>query len=59
MSCDGCSSRLKKMLEKHPDVDQAEVDHENGYAMITGIISHGAASETVDKAGFRVVQKEN
>lgn len=52
MSCEGCSGRLKKLLEKHADVQQAEVSHVDGTAVISGSINDTDASTIVDKAGF-------
>lgn len=52
MSCEGCSGRLKKLLEKHADVQQAEVSHVDGTAVISGNIDDAEATAIVDKAGF-------
>jgi copper chaperone len=53
MSCEGCSGRLKKLLEKHADVQQAEVSHVDGTATISGSINEADASTIVYKAGFK------
>lgn len=58
MTCDGCSSRLKKLFDKHPDVVQAEVDHVNGTAMIAGNLTEEMAAEIIDKAGFTYKGKD-
>jgi len=58
MSCDGCSSRLKKIFDNHPEVEQAEVDHVNGTAMIAGKITEEMAAEMVEKAGFTYAGKD-
>lgn len=53
MTCTGCSSRVRKLLEKHPDVTSADVSHETGLAMVTGTPSESELSEVVEKAGFK------
>lgn len=52
MSCEGCSGRLKKLLEKHADVQQAEVSHAEGTAVVSGSIDDADAATIVEKAGF-------
>ncbi|MCH8566918.1 MAG: heavy-metal-associated domain-containing protein [Balneolales bacterium] len=52
MTCTGCSDRLKKQLEKHPDISMAEVDHVNGSALVTGIFSETTVAEIIDNSGF-------
>lgn len=52
MSCEGCSGRLKKLLEKHADVEHADVSHADGTAVVSGSITDADASIIVDKAGF-------
>lgn len=58
MTCDGCSSRLKKLFEKHPEVQQAEIDHVDGTAMIAGKITEEMAAGIIDKAGFTYKGKD-
>lgn len=52
MSCSGCSSRIKKLLEKHSEVSQADVDHLTGIASIQGEISDDEVKEVITRAGF-------
>ncbi|MCH8485226.1 MAG: heavy-metal-associated domain-containing protein [Candidatus Cyclonatronum sp.] len=52
MTCNGCSSRLKKQLEKHPQIEKAEVDHTNGIAMIAGKVTEEMVAEIVEASGF-------
>lgn len=52
MTCEGCSSRLKKQLEKHPQIQKAEVDHVNGIAMIAGEVTEAMVAEIVEATGF-------
>jgi copper chaperone CopZ len=52
MSCSGCSSRIKKLLEKHSDVSNADVDHLTGTASIEGEISEDEIKDIIVRAGF-------
>jgi copper chaperone CopZ len=52
MSCSGCSSRIKKLLEKHSEVSNADVDHLTGTASIEGEISEDEIKDIIVRAGF-------
>ncbi len=57
MMCMHCSGRVKKVLEALPEVDVAEVSHENGTAVVTlcGEISDEALKAVVENEGYKVV----
>ena len=52
MTCNGCSSRLQKLFDRHDDVEQATVSHETGTATIIGSINQSEIKQIVEKAGF-------
>ena len=52
MTCSGCSSRVKKLLEKQQGVITAVVDHVTGEAEINGNISDPQVKQIVEKAGY-------
>jgi copper chaperone CopZ len=58
MSCDGCSSRLTRLLEKHPLIEEARVDHVNGKALIAGRIRLEEIETIVEEAGFTFKGKD-
>ena len=47
MMCGHCEARVKKVLEALPEVEQAEVSHETGSAVVT--LSAEVADETLKK----------
>ena len=54
MSCGGCSSRIKRVLEARPDVRSADIDHERGQCLIE-MVEDGdtnAIVQAVNDAGF-------
>lgn len=54
MSCGGCSSRIKRVLEARPDVRSADIDHERGQGLIE-MVEDGdmnAIVQAVNDAGF-------
>ena len=48
MMCGHCEARVKKALEALPEVDQAEVSHEAGTAVVT--LNTQAADDVLRKA---------
>ena len=57
MTCGGCSSSVKKVLEAEDAVKSAEVDHEKGTALVNydaNKISLERFEEIIDKAGFEL-----
>ncbi len=57
MTCTGCSSRLKKLLEKHDKVTSVEVSHETGISKINGFPSESEVRQIVENAGFDFLGK--
>ncbi len=57
MTCGGCSSRLKKLLEKHDSISSAEVSHEEGISKINGNPSDQIVRQIVENAGFKFLGK--
>ena len=54
MSCGGCSSRIKRVLEARPYVRSADIDHERGQGLIE-MVKDGdtnAIVQAVNDAGF-------
>lgn len=58
MSCGGCSSRLKGVLENHPEVIDAVVSHstDSGTITTTENISAQEVMTVIDNAGFSASQ---
>ena len=54
MSCEGCSSRIKRMLEARPDVRSANIDHDRGHGLIEMVESGdtNAIVQAVNDTGF-------
>lgn len=54
MTCDGCSSRLKKVLEANPDVLDAKVSHvkDSGVIITTKNLTTDNVIVMVNSAGF-------
>ena len=54
MTCGGCSSRVKQVLEANPDVLNAVVSHENDSGVITTTdkLTTDNVIVIVDSAGF-------
>lgn len=52
MTCSGCSSRVKKLLEKQQGVINATVDHVTGEAEVHGNISDPQVKQIVENAGY-------
>ena len=60
MMCPHCSGRVKKVLEALEEIEQAEVSHENGTAVITAIANDADALRArcvtlIEEAGYTVV----
>ena len=54
MSCGGCSSRIKRVLEARPDVRSADIDHDLGRGLVE-MVEDGdtnAIVQAVNAAGF-------
>ncbi len=58
MMCMHCSGRVKTVLEELPQVDFADVSHENGTATVTlnTDIDNAILKETVEKQGYKVIE---
>ena len=58
MMCMHCSGRVKNVLEELPQVDVADVSHENGTATVTlnTDIDNALLKETVEKQGYKVLE---
>jgi len=56
MTCNGCSSRLERVLLHTEGVDSAVISHESGSAMIGGTASLESVREAIEGAGFVVVR---
>ena len=58
MMCMHCSGRVKTVLETLPQVDLAEVSHENGTATLTlnNDIENALLKETVENQGYKVLE---
>ena len=54
MSCEGCSSRIKRVLEARPDVRSANIDHDRGHGLIEMVESGDANAivQAVNDTGF-------
>jgi len=54
MTCGGCSSRVKRVLEARPDVQSADIDHDRGHGLVE-LVEGGdtnAIVQAVNAAGF-------
>ncbi len=58
MMCMHCSGRVKTVLEALPQVDLAEVSHENGTATVTlnADTENSILKETVENQGYKVME---
>ena len=58
MSCGGCSSRLKGVLENHPEVLAADVSHSTDSGTITTTVNITAEEvmTVIENAGFSASQ---
>ncbi len=59
MTCGGCSSGLKGLLEKAPGVQSADVSHETKSGDVTideAVTNRGAVVAVIEKAGYEVVE---
>ena len=56
MMCGHCEARVKKVLEALPEVEQAEVSHEAGTAVVTlcADIADGVLKKTVEDQDYKV-----
>jgi copper chaperone len=55
MHCDGCASRVKRVLEKEPGVRNAEVSYETGEARVKyddQAVSVSRFRELIERAGY-------
>lgn len=57
MMCSHCEARVKEILEKIPEVNEAVVSHETGTALLklNGEINDSVISEVIESAGYRYV----
>ena len=60
MMCGHCEARVKKWLEKLPEVDVAEVSHEAGTAVVklNAEISDDVLRKTVEDQDYQVISVE-
>lgn len=56
MMCGHCEARVKKVLEALPEVEQAEVSHEAGTAVVTlcADIADDVLKKTVEDQDYKV-----
>lgn len=54
MTCNGCASRLQRVLGKQEGVETAVVSFESGTATVSGIVSLDVLKGAVEGAGFEV-----
>ena len=57
MMCGHCSGRVKKALEELPQVESAEVSHENGTAIVTlhAEVADDVLKQAVEAQDYKVV----
>ena len=57
MMCGHCEARVKKCLEALPQVDQAEVSHENGTAIVTlnADVDDAVLTKAVEDQDYKVI----
>lgn len=57
MMCGHCEARVKKVLEALPEVETAEVSHEDGTAIVTlnAEISDEVLKKTVEDQDYKVL----
>ncbi len=60
MMCGHCSGRVKKVLEKLPEVEVAEVSHETGTAVVTlnAEVSNEVLTQVVEDQDYKVLSVE-
>ena len=60
MMCGHCSGRVKKVLEKLPEVEVAEVSHETGTAVVTlnAEVSNEVLTQVVEDQDYKVISVE-
>lgn len=58
MMCGHCEARVKKVLEALPEVESADVSHENDSAVVTlnAPLSDDALKNTVEEQGYNVIE---
>ena len=54
MTCNGCASRLERVLAKQEGVEAATVSYADGTAVVSGMIDLARIKEAVENAGFEV-----
>ncbi len=54
MTCNGCASRLERVLAKQEGVEAATVSYPDGTAVVAGMIDIAVIKEAVENAGFEV-----
>jgi copper chaperone len=62
MSCDGCATTIKRLIEKHPGVRMASVSFGDRQARVLydpELIEEGQLVDTIRRPGFRVVGRES
>ena len=57
MMCPHCEARVKKVLEKFPEIDSAEVSHEAGTAVVTlnAPMDETAVKQAVEDQDYKVL----
>ncbi len=57
MMCPHCEARVKQVLEALPQVNSAEVSHEQGTAVLTlnSEIADDILKKTVEEQGYKVI----
>ncbi len=52
MACGGCSASVQRALKALQGVENAQVDHINGIAIVVGEIDENTVASTIENAGF-------
>lgn len=52
MTCSGCANTVTRVLSRVPGVDSANVDFENGHALVTGTARPKDLVKAVEAAGY-------
>lgn len=52
MTCSGCANTVTRVLSHVPGVDSANVDFENGHALVTGTAHPEDLVKAVEAAGY-------
>ena len=54
MTCGGCAARLERVLGNTEGVDSVVVSHEDGTAVVDGLVDRALLVDAIEGAGFGV-----